>query len=59
MSEYGRLWQQVSDIRRTLRRMFPEADTSTLAKAQESVARADRLLTEWADLERRMARTDS
>ena len=64
MSEYGRLWQAVSDIRDKLKRAIPGAKTGTLAEAEASVEAAGKmrelgyLLSEWADLERRMARAD-
>jgi len=74
MSEYGRLWQQASDIRNELKKLISHATTNTLADAKRTCAdsiitardagdhwRANRisdLLETWADLERRMARCD-
>jgi len=55
MSEYGRLWQQASDIRLKIKQILPECDTSTLAAARAGIERRkkylDGLLVEWADLE--------
>ncbi len=75
MSDYGRLWQKVADIRDELKRLVSHANTNTLASAQRTcadsiitardagdVTRADRieyLLADWVDLERRMAMTDT
>jgi hypothetical protein len=74
MSEYGRLWQQASDIRDELKKLVSHVTTDTLADARRTCAnsiitardsgnhgRAQRisdLLEAWADLERRMARCD-
>ncbi len=38
MSEYGKLWQRASEIRRQIADEVPGADTSTLARARTSVA---------------------
>lgn len=65
MSEYGRLWQRVSDIRHALKRLAPALSTETLKLARASVvyqreARGplDLLLNEWERLEVKMAQTD-
>ncbi len=65
MSEYGRLWQAVYDIRRKIREAVPGANTNTLEAARTSVQAAGKqnelgyLLSEWEHLERKMARADS
>jgi len=74
MSNYGRLWQEVSDIRDALKKLVSHATTNTLADAERTCAdailtardagdfdRAKRIegyLSVWADLERRMKRCD-
>lgn len=74
MSNYGRLWQRVADIRAELKRLVSHADTDSLEKAERTCAdsiitardawnhtRANRiedLLSAWADLERRMAQCE-
>ena len=64
MSEYGRLWQAVSDIRLRIRETLPSANTNTLAEATASVEAAEKmrelgyLLSDWAYYERKMAQTD-
>jgi len=70
MSEYGRLWQQVSDIRRSIKEMVPGVTLNTLKEARaEIAARASGLspttlshvntqLDDWARIEVRMERTD-
>lgn len=64
MSNYGRLWQKVADIRETLRKAIPGSNTSTLEEARASVKRAGRmgefggLLADWELYERMMAQTD-
>ncbi len=74
MSEYGRLWQQASDIRDELKKLVSHATTNTLTDAKRTCAdsiitardagdpcRANRisdLLETWTDLEQRMAACD-
>ncbi len=65
MSEYGWLWEKVSEIRRELReRLPPGAKIGTLAEAERSVKDAGkegelwRLLSDWRHYERHMERTD-
>jgi hypothetical protein len=74
MSEYGRLWQQVWEIRAELKKLVSHAETGTLADAQRTcadailtardagderlAARIAGLLESWADLEKRMAGCD-
>ena len=63
MSEYGRLWQQASDIRRALiERMpqgLPDPPMNTLPEAirqvREHVDTRHTLLAQWADLEKKMS----
>lgn len=71
MSNYGRLWQQVSDIRDELKQLVSHGVTNTIADAKRTYAdsiitardggdhqRANRissLLERWADLEKVMA----
>lgn len=65
MSEYGRLWESVSEIRRKIRAALPSANTNTLREARASVEAAGKedelsfLLAEWEYYERKMARADS
>jgi hypothetical protein len=62
MSEYGRLWQQVSDIRDKLHRLVPGTSKSEewnrLPNAVAAVAEHTRalheLLRQWAELEAKM-----
>jgi hypothetical protein len=64
MSEYGRLWEEVSNIRREIRDLVPGATTNTLAEARASVeamgkaAEVGHLLEEWQRYEWKMARID-
>ena len=64
MSEYGRLWEEVSTIRRAIREAVPGANTDTLAQAEASVAALGKtnevgvLLRRWARLEQKMALCD-
>lgn len=60
MSEYGRLWQRVADIRDELKQLAPGANTNTLLGAHLSTRhlsdeRIERLLARWEILEREMA----
>ena len=60
MSEYGRLWQRVADIRDELKQLAPGASTNTLRDARLgtrhlSDERIERLLARWEILEREMA----
>ena len=65
MSEYGRLWQQVRDIRDQLNVLVPGTslakEWSTLAAARETIERRTRslndLIRQWEALERDMANT--
>jgi hypothetical protein len=64
MSEYGRLWQEVWDIRARIRAALPGANTDTLEKATASIEAAGKtrelrhMLAAWASYERKMAQTD-
>jgi hypothetical protein len=64
MSEYGRLWEEVSEIRRKLRKALPNAKLGTWEEARASVEAAGKdeelsfLLSEWAYFERKMARAE-
>lgn len=70
MSEYGRLWQQVSDIRRSIKEQVPGVTLNTLteARAEIAVRAADMApatatyvnaqLADWARLETRMEQTE-
>lgn len=60
MSEYGRLWQRVADIRDELKQLAPGVNTNTLLGARLSTRhlrdeRVERLLARWEILEREMA----
>jgi hypothetical protein len=58
MSDYGKLWQQVADLRLELKRWVPGSTMNTLKIAREErndlVRRIDQALASWAALERRM-----
>jgi hypothetical protein len=70
MSEYGRLWQQVSDIRRSIKEQVPGVTLNTLAEARTEIAaraadmapetatRVNAQLADWARLETRMEQTE-
>ena len=64
MSNYGRLWQKVADIRDTIRKAIPGSNTNSLKEARASVESAGKmgelghLLSDWALYETMMARTD-
>lgn len=63
MSEYGRMWQQVAEIRQMLKEPVPSIDTSaTLGQATRSFGRLNgrvmACLAEWAELEKKMADCD-
>lgn len=59
MSEYGRLFQQVADIRQEIKEQIPGANTNTLEEAQKSCnGRCERLLRRWELLERWMKDVD-
>jgi hypothetical protein len=52
MSEYGRLFQQVADIRREIKKLVPGANTNTLEEARKSCGGScERLLLRWERLE--------
>lgn len=58
MSEYGKLWQQVSNIRVELKKLIPDAKMDSLETAKKErdthVGRIDFMLASWADIEREM-----
>ena len=64
MSEYGRLWQQVSDIRAKLKVLVPDSsmakEFAALPDAIGAVAKhnfiLNDLLRKWAELELEMAK---
>jgi len=74
MSEYGKLWQKVWEIREELKKLVSHACTDRLEDARRTCANAmisardagdhrrwtqiDALLERWADLERQMAACD-
>ena len=69
MSDYGKLWAEVSEVREAIKALVPEADTSTWATANEAslvsvrdlrsqAERVERLMRRWASLEAEMARCD-
>jgi hypothetical protein len=63
MSEYGRMWQQVEEIRRMLSELMPGVDVSSLAHSIRSASRINEkvaiLFAEWSELEKKMAECDS
>lgn len=60
MTNYGKLWQQVADIRADLKNLVPLFDTGSLSAARLSAdivrSQLDRLLKEWEKLEEQMAK---
>ncbi len=73
MSEYGRLWEQVGTIRRSLKELMPDAKLDSLASARIEIGKqedewrleAERrskkiamLLRDWQDIETEMQRTE-
>lgn len=69
MSAYGKLWQEVSEIREALTYLVPDIDASSASAAQEAVAasarelrsqaeRIERLLRRWRSLELAMSGCD-
>ena len=64
MSEYGRLWQEVSDIREKLKLLVPKPGLAngfaTLPDAIGTVAKhtfiLNDLIRKWAEFEREMAK---
>jgi|HubBroStandDraft_2_1064218.scaffolds.fasta_scaffold448643_3 hypothetical protein len=62
MSEYGQLWQKVSDLRVELKRYIPGAILNTLEDAKrerdEHVQKIDQALADWAYWKRRMDVSD-
>lgn len=66
MSAYGKLWQEVSEIRDALKLLVPEINTSSVDAAAEAVTgsardlrsqaeRIERLMRRWRVLEAAMA----
>jgi hypothetical protein len=62
MSDYGRLFARVSEIRDMLKHLVPGAKVNTLGEAIREASAQDRRiqqgLSDWADLEREMAKCD-
>ena len=65
MSEYGRLWQRVADIRDALKRLAPNLNTDTLNAARASLVEQQEprepmcvLLDEWQRIELKMGQLD-
>ena len=62
MSRYGRLWQQVQDVRERLQVLLPSASLASLAQARTAAemhtAGVNDLLEQWAELETQMADTE-
>jgi len=62
MSTYGRLWEQVAEIRAKLVQTVPSASVNSLVEARQSLrsvsGELDALLERWASLEQEMARLD-
>lgn len=62
MSDYGKLFEQVADIRVALKRLLPDAKVDTLVGAMREAARNEATvqthLIRWAELEREMAKCD-
>lgn len=63
MSDYGRSWQEIKDIREQLRRLAPFMNANSLGEARDSVAklkdRLDGLLFDWGQIERQLANVDA
>jgi hypothetical protein len=73
MSEYGRLWEQVGTIRRSLKELMPDAKFDTLASVRIAIDKQENewrleaerrskkiamLLRDWQDIEAKMERTE-
>ena len=60
MSRYGRDWDDIQRVRRELRAIVPDMDTSTRAKARADALdhlgamrrKLDMLFDEWAEIEK-------
>lgn len=59
MSEYGKLWSKVSEIRLELKRLVPTISTNKLAEARVTVRELNELVDYWDALEKEMALCDS
>lgn len=59
MSAYGRIWQQIADIREKLAKPLPVLTTNTLNEAvtahRAQMKQRDELLDQWAKLEAQAA----
>lgn len=58
MSEYGKLWERVSNIRVELKRLVPGSKMDSLEAARqerkEHVKRVDQAIATWEAIEREM-----
>lgn len=61
MSEYGRIWESIQQVRDAIKVRVPAVRTDTLAQASEDVAAHQEelavLLAEWRALEERAERS--
>lgn len=66
MSVYGRVWEEIAEVRREIKKLVPNADTNSLAAAERSVedyankliARLHKLVKRWRTLEGRADEPD-
>jgi hypothetical protein len=62
MSDYGRTWEKIREMRVALKRLLPDADLGTLAHAKAAGRRYSRAigahLHRWEELEREAALAD-
>ena len=69
MSDYGKLWAEVSEIRQALKVLVPAISTNSLTEARPAAEvnvrelrtqadRVERLMRRWESLEAAMARCD-
>jgi hypothetical protein len=58
MSDYGKLWEQVSTVRAELKRLMPTVNTNTLDDAIAAMKTISALVERWSALEKEMALCD-
>jgi hypothetical protein len=51
MSEYGKIWMQIAEIRNELKRLVPAMNTERVELAMADGAKIKHLLLRWEELE--------